>query len=245
MTKILFFDTETTGNTESDTLCQLAYKIYSEEGGANTETFDKLYKSAKKIPPEASAVHHITNKMIADKPVFKDSADYAKVKELFENPETIPVAHNALFDLMMLEKEDIKPLKFICTLRLARYLDKQEKIERYNLQYLRYLLEIEVDATAHDALGDVLVLEQLFERLKKKVIQEEGLDEAQALERMIEISSKPSIFHTFKFGKYNGKRIEDVAREDRGYLEWLLKQKLEAGTPDEDWIYTLEHFLDK
>src|SRR3989344_5099471 len=130
--KLIFFDTETTGNTDKDFFCQIAYKT-------NSENFIGLYKPPIKIPPEASAVHHITNKIVTDKPSFAQSGDLKKI---------------------------------ICTLRLARYLDKEEKIEKYNLQYLRYLLEIEIEATAHDALGDVLVLEKLFERLKNKMQKE-------------------------------------------------------------------------
>jgi len=167
---------------------------------------------------------------VAGKVPFQDSSDFAKIKKLFENKDSIVVAHNAPFDLLMIKKEGIEPKRFICTLRVARYFDKEEKIDRYNLQYLRYLLEIEIDATAHDALGDVMVLEQLFERLKKK---------------MIEISNHPSLLHTFKFGKYNGKRIEEVVKTDRGYLEWLLKQKLDGDGIDEDWIYTLQYYLGK
>ena len=168
-----------------------------------------------------------------------------QIKKLFEDKGTIVVAHNAPFDLIMIKKEGIEPQKFICTLRVARYLDPEEKIERYNLQYLRYLLEIEVDATAHDALGDVLVLEQLFERLRKKLVENERLGDDEALEKMIEISGHPSLLHTFKFGKHNGKRIEEVMRTDKGYLEWLLEQKLNGDGIDEDWIYTLKHYLRK
>ena len=145
----------------------------------------------------------------------------------------------------MIKKEGITPAHFICTLRLARYLDKEEKIERYNLQYLRYFLEIEIEATAHDAFGDVLVLEQLYERLKKKIIEQENLTEERAIERMVEISSHPSLLRTFGFGKYNGRKIEEVAKIDRGYLEWLLAQKINGDGIDEDWIYTLKHYLDK
>jgi DNA polymerase III epsilon subunit-like protein len=147
--------------------------------------------------------------------------------------------------MMMFKKEDITPANFICTLRVARYLDKEEKIERYNLQYLRYLLEIEIEAQAHDALGDVMVLEQLFIRLQKKIMDTDGVDENTAIEKMIEISSHPSLLHTFKFGKHNGKRIEEVIKTDRGYLEWLLAQKLNGEGIDEDWIYTLKHYLGK
>lgn len=238
MLKIIFFDTETTGNMEKDFLCQIAYKMGS-------ENFTGLYKPPIKIPPEASAVHHITNKMVAGKPSFADSGDLQKIKKLFEEEDAAVVAHNAPFDLSMIKKEGIEPKRFICTLRLARHLDPEEKIERYNLQYLRYLLEIEVDATAHDAMGDVLVLEKLYERLKKKIMTEENLGEDEAIEKMIEISSHPSLFHTFKFGKYNGKRIEEVMKTDRGYLEWLLGQKLNGDSIDEDWIYTLKHYLGK
>ncbi len=238
MNNIIFFDTETTGNTEKDFLCQIAYK----NGAKN---FTGLYKPPVKIPPEVSAIHHITNKMVEDSPTFTESNDFKTIKELFENKDSVVVAHNAPFDLMIIKKEGIIPANFICTLRLSRYLDPEEKIEKYNLQYLRYFLEIEIEATAHDALGDVLVLEKLFERLKKKIIEQEKISEDEAIKKMIEISSKPSIFKTMKFGKYNGKKIEDILRSDRGYLEWLLAQKLESDQIDEDWIYTLQNYLGK
>jgi len=238
MAKLIFFDTETTGNEQKDSLCQIAYK-------SGDESFTGLYKPPLKIPPEASAVHHITNKMVADKPSFAESGDLSKIKKLFEDKDIVVVAHNAPFDLMIVEKEGIKPQKFICTLRVARHLDPEGKIERYNLQYLRYLLEIEIDATAHDALCDVLVLEKLFERLKNKLIQSENVSEDEAINKMIEISSHPSLLRSFNFGKHTGKKIEEVAKVDRGYLEWLLAQKLESDQIDEDWIYTLKHYLGK
>ncbi len=238
MPKLIFFDTETTGNTEKDFLLQIAYKT-------DSESFTGLYKPEVKIPPEASAVHHITNKMLADKQSFKASTDSGKIKKLFEDKDSVVVAHNAPFDLMIIKKEDITPNKFICTLRVARDLDTEGKIERYNLQYLRYLLDLDVEATAHDAMGDVLVLEKLFERLKNKIIKENGLSEDETIEKMIEISSHPTLMKTFGFGKHNGKKIEEVLAIDRGYLEWLLAQKLESSQMEDDWIYTLQHHLNK
>ena len=245
MSKIIFFDTETTGNTEKDFLCQIAYNT-------DDENFTGLYKPEIKIPPEASAVHHITNKMIANKPSLKDSGDLSKIKKLFEDKDSIVVAHNAPFDLEMIKKEGIEPKKFICTLRLARHLDPEEKIDRYNLQYLRYLLEIEIDATAHDALGDVLVLEQLYERLKNKMIKEiaptpegVGVTTESVVNKMVEISSHPSLIRTLNFGKYKGKKVEEVLQIDRGWLEWLLGEKEKGDVIDEDWIYTLRYYLSK
>lgn len=239
MKKIIFFDTETTGNEpKKDFVCQLAFKT-------SDETFCELYKPPIPIPPEASAITHITNKMVADKKAFKESDNYGAIKLLFEDPNNVVVAHNAKFDLAIIAKEDILPANFICTLRVARYLDKENKIPQYKLQFLRYFLDIEIEANAHDALGDVLVLEKLFERLIVKVMKEENCNEEKAIEKMIEISSKPSLMSIFNFGKYNGKTVQEVANIDRGYLEWMLAQKEQNPDNEEDWIYTLKYYLGK
>jgi DNA polymerase III epsilon subunit-like protein len=246
---LLYLDTETTGNTPDDRLCQIAYILDS--GAGSITQFEALYNPGRPIPPEASAVTHITTKMVADKPLFKDSADYQDMKKLIEDPSSIFVAHNAVFDIGMLKNDDIHVGPFICTLRLARHLDPTGKIPKYNLQYLRYFLEIEIEAAAHDALGDVLVLRELFPRLYKSVAKELSIEvpeiiteyNEQVLDRMIEISSHPSIMRSFTFGKYIGKTVEEVSKTDRGYLEWMLNEKRKNPGSEEDWIYTLEYFL--
>lgn len=239
MKKIIFLDTETTGNEpKKDFLCQLAFK-------SKEETFCELFKPPIPIPPEASAITHITNKHVADKPVFKESSNYGAIKLMLESPENVLVAHNAKFDVAILNNEDIIPFNIICTLRVARALDKNNVIPQYRLQFLRYYLDIDIEAEAHDALGDVLVLEKLFERLLDKIIKEENITEEKAIEKMIEISSKPSLMNSFNFGKHNGKTVAEVARIDRNYLDWMLTQKEQNPDNEEDWIYTLKHYLGK
>jgi len=41
------------------------------------------------------------------------------------------VAHNAAFDVDMLKKEGIEPKNVICTLKLARYFDKDGVVPKY------------------------------------------------------------------------------------------------------------------
>ena len=239
MKKIIFLDTETTGTDQKkDFLCQLAYKT-------DTETFSELFKPPISIPPEASAVTHITDKHVANKKAFKESDNYGTIKLLLEDSTSVMVAHNNKFDYAMLENEDIIPANTICTLRVARALDKNNVIPQYKLQFLRYYLGIEIEADAHDALGDVLVLEQLYRRLLDKIIKEDGINEEQAIKKMIEISSRPSLMNSFSFGKYNGKTVEEVNRIDSGYLEWMLNQKEQNPDNEEDWIYTLKYYLGK
>lgn len=239
MKKIIFLDTETTGNEPAkDYLCQLAFKT-------KDETFSELFQPPISIPPEASAITHITNKMVADKKAFQESNNYGAIKLLLEDPSSVIVAHNAKFDVAIIEKEGIVPANIICTLRVARALDKNNVIPQYKLQYLRYYLDIDIEAEAHDALGDVLVLEKLFERLLHKMMKEDALTEEQAVEKMIEISGRPSLMNMFSFGKYNGKTIAEVAEIDKGYLEWMLAQKEQNPDNEEDWIYTLKYYLSR
>lgn len=236
--KLLFLDTETTGNEEKDTLCQLCY-MYEDV------LVNELFNPLTPISIESQAVHHITPKMVAGKPRFLDSSTYTNLQAILEKEETILVAHNAKFDIGMLEKENLFVPTHIDTLRVARALDTKNSIPRYNLQYLRYYLEMDIQATAHDAMGDVLVLKELFKRLFDKIQSQENCTDEEVVEKMIDISSKPSLMHQFSFGKYSGKTLREVAESDRGYLEWMLNQKLQSETDEEDWIYTLQYYLKK
>ncbi|MBP6858196.1 MAG: hypothetical protein KBC11_03370 [Candidatus Pacebacteria bacterium] len=238
--RILFFDTETTGNTHEDRIVQLAIK----ERGVATPVLNELFKPLSPIPFEASAVHHISNKMVANKPLFKDSEKYKEIKDLFESPETIVVAHNSAFDVAMLAHEDIKPTNVICTYKTIRELDTEVNFTNYKLQYLRYALDMELDVGAHDALADVIVLEKLFEYLLEKMVSG-GSSEEEALKKMQNITKEPAFIREFTFGKHKGMRVEEVAKIDLGYLSWLLNEKLKNPVGEEDWIFTLQKYLGK
>ncbi len=234
--KLLFFDTETTGSREDDRLIQIAYKY-------EDQTVSELFKAPLPIQIEAMAVHHITNKMLEDKPAFLYSATHKELHDLAHDENTIFVAHNAPFDLGMLKREGIIPLKSICTLKVVRAIDEANKIPSYKLQYLRYLLDIDVEATAHDALGDVLVLEKVYRYLEQEMQKKHGIENDAAIEMMLEISGKPSLLKHINFGKHKGKTIEEVARTDKGYLEWLYNEKKKNPADETDWLYTLEYYL--
>ena len=210
----IFLDTETTGTEKDDRLCQLAYKT---EAG---KIVNKLFKPPLPIAIASMCVHHITNEMVADKPAFKDSHEYQKLVGLLSGDKNILVAHNAKFDVDMLEKEGIRLKRVICTLKLARHMDPEGKIPKYSLQYLRYFLGIKVEANAHDALGDILVLEKLFERLFVKMSKNIG--SAAVENRMMEISSKPVLLSRMTFGKHKGKFFREIPKD---YLQWLSEQE--------------------
>lgn len=234
---LAFTDTETTGTEEEDRLLQLGYRC----GGKDVNA---LFKPPLPIKLMAMATHHITEEMVADKPPFKGSPEHKFLKK-HAKKSMVFVAHNADFDLKMMAKEGIEYRGSICTLKVVRHLDVEAKLECYKLQYLRYLFGIKVAAVAHDAWGDILVLEQLFWKLVKKIQKDEKCDKAHAIAIMMDISTRPSVIRKISFGKHKGKLLVDILEEDRGYLEWLLKEKQKANDPDdEDMIYTLTELLD-
>ena len=75
------------------------------------------------------------------------------------------VAHNAAFDVDMLKKAGIEPQSAICTLKPARYFDKEGAIPKYGSQYLRYYLKLQVDAIPHTALIEVSNKPVLYRRM--------------------------------------------------------------------------------
>ncbi len=235
MDKLIFLDTETTGNDIlKDRLCQVCYK-----------TSDGIYSGYFKPPIpvsiKAMSITNITNKILEDKEVFRDSDMKKDIQARLV--DGILVAHNAKFDCAILEAEGLSIPHRICTLRVVRHLDPENQIPEYNLSYLRYYLDLDVkDTYAHDAEGDVKMLHALFEKLLSKMMKE-GLTEEETIAEMIDVSSRPTLFKLFSFGKYKDKRIEEVAKTDRGYLQWLLDRKIEEGSQDEDWVHTLEYYL--
>ena len=249
MDKLIFLDTETTGNDIlNDRLCQVCYKT-------SDGIFKGYFKPPVPVSVKAMSITNITNKMLEDKELFKGSAMMKDLQARLD--DGILVAHNAKFDCAILEAEGMSIPRRICTFRLARHLDPENKIPEYNLSYLRYYLDLEVeDAYAHDAEGDVKVLHALFKRLLDKMTADgltaapdegeprsEAEREEKAIAEMLDVSSRPSLFKLFNFGKYKDKKIEEVVKTDRGYLQWMLDRKIEEGSQDEDWIHTLEYYL--
>ena len=233
MDKLVFLDTETTGNDFfKDKLFQVCYSF-------GRKILSEFFKPSLPISIKAQSITHVTNKMVADKGEFENSKMKKDLQKILA--DNILVAHNAQFDIAMLVKEGIEVPKFICTLKIARFLDEENEIPEYNLQFLRYYYELEIDAFAHDAKSDVLVLEGLFKKLFEKMLNLYKTEKT-VIEKMMDISSKPLLIRLFNFGKYKGRKVEEILILDKGYLEWLHLQKQQS-KDDEDWIFTLKYHL--
>jgi len=244
MAKYIILDTETTGTDEKDRVIQLGYMVL---GGKEVEVHNEFCLADVPINFAAMEVHGITPEMLEGKPKCVELPAYKRLLEL-NTPENYMIIHNAPFDLKMLEKEGFEvAMKVIDTLRVAKHIFEDE--EAHRLQYFRYKMELykeeqkEADALgievkAHDAIGDVLVLKLFLTKLRKAV--EEKFPGENPVEKMVDLTNTPILVKTFRFGKYKGKTLQEVAQEDAGYLRWMLSSMENL---DDDMRYSINYYL--
>ena len=236
MSKYLFLDLETTGLESKDRICELALIVEDEDSDLLSQD---LCKSPKKISKEAMSIHHITNEMVADSPLCKETGTYKLLQE-HNVEENLLIAHNVNFDLGMLEKEGFHcKMEVVDTLRCVKALIPE--CDKFNLQFLRYELnlykeenalaeEMGVELNAHRALSDCLHLKLLWKTLLQYA----------TVSQLIEISARPVLLQKLPFGKYGGRYIEEICELDRGYLHWMIENIEDM---DDDLRYSIRHHM--
>jgi DNA polymerase III alpha subunit (gram-positive type) len=244
MAYYVLFDTETTGNQEEDRVIQFGAMIVDQKG--KVEAHDELCSSDVQIKLEAMEVHNITPNLLLNKPKAVETTFYKRLEEL-NSSENYLIAHNISFDLGMIKKEGfVNNYQIIDTLRCAKHLFSE--LPYHRLQYIRYALELykveEAEAAkhnitikAHDAIGDVLVMKLFLTKLVGRC--REIYPDYNPIEKLVDLTRTPVFIKTFKFGKHKGKDVEQVAKEDAGYLNWM-RTNMEL---DEDLRYTLDKVL--
>ncbi|HEX5363553.1 MAG TPA: 3'-5' exonuclease [Gallionella sp.] len=159
-------DTETTGiNPDKDAIIELGMVLFEfdpETGAAYRvlESFDQLEEPGFPIPPESTAVHGITDAMVAGKRI--DDAEVAR----FLEGVSLVVAHNSKFDRVFLEKRLplFESLPWGCSFAQVDW--SGEGIASAKLDYIAYQHGFFYEA--HRAEGDCFaLLEILQQRLPK------------------------------------------------------------------------------
>lgn len=237
--KIIILDTETTGMSENDRICQLSFLVCNEELEIEA-IYNDLCTPPLPIGFEAMAIHHITPEMLEGKSPCQLTLAFSALREL-NHPSNLLVIQNAAFDLGMLEKEGfVSQMQLVDTFRILRTYYSNDGTSS-SLQYKRYQWglykqekalcdKLGIQLFAHDALSDVIVLKSLFEKLS----------EEHSLPKMILACAAPIILEYIPYGKHKGKRFKEVAKEARGDLHYMLKSE----HLDQDVKASLEHALD-
>ena len=221
----IFYDTETTGvRSDKDRVVELAAF-----DPVQNRTFVQLINPGIPIPPEASAIHGISNEMVASAPPFSEvGAAFIE----FCHGHVVLIAHNNdSFDKPFLENEykrhnlQIPSWQFVDSLKWSR--KYRPDLPRHTLQSLREVYGIEANQ-AHRALDDVIVLQKvcaaMFDDLPMEVV--------------MQLISRPMVLTRMPFGKHQGKPLAEIPRH---YVQWLH----ENGALDKPDNKTLRESLEK
>lgn len=172
---VLVMDSETTGlDIARDRIVSIGAVRLAGGRVYRSTSFDRLVNPGVAIPPRSTAIHGITDAMVADAAVFP------KVFEQLQPhlADSVIVGHHISFDLRMLQREcELAALPwrdppFLDTLLLAAALDSD--LTELTLDALAAYLGVSLHGR-HTALGDSLVTAEVFGRLLPR-LHDRGVD---------------------------------------------------------------------
>ncbi len=224
---IVFFDLETTGvNIGTDKIVEIAVlKVFP---NGNTESKTWLVNPEIEIPKEASDIHRITNEQVVTEPTFKELAP--KVNELIAGCDLAGFNSNR-FDIPLLAEELMRAgIDFDMNNRKA--IDVQvifhKKEQRTLSAGYQFYCGKELEG-AHGAEADTnatyeILLAQLekYDDIGSSV---DALSEYSSHEKRADFAGfilmNEEGQEMFSFGKYKGRTVEEVFKENPGYNAWM------------------------
>ncbi len=229
---LVVFDLETTGvDVEKDRIVQIG--LIRVEPDGTRRSWDQLVNPERPIPPEATAIHGITDEHVRDQPTM------AQLREELEQwlaGADLAGFNSVRYDLPLLQAE-LRRADSSLSFAGARHLDAMSifhQMERRDLgAAFRFYCDQEL-VGAHNALADVTAtLEVLDAQLGRYPDLPRDLDElhrfcnpdeGRFVDRTRKFVWNEQGEAVFTFGKFNGRSLQDTValKDGRGYLEWML-----------------------
>jgi len=221
-------DVETCGeqDPEKDAVVEIG-AAWCDWTGTVGHVLQAFVDPGRPIPPEASAIHGITDRDVVGAPT---------IDEVFFNgiaagaalapPWDVLVAHNAEFDQARLTPLQSSSAPWLCTKRLAQHL-LPDRVNHRN-QTLRYLFggADVIDGVGHRALDDCRVTAFNLGNLIRLYLEAGNPDDLGAL---VTFAAEPIAVRLWPFGPDYGKPITE---SDWGLVQWALKTDRVKNDPD-------------
>jgi DNA polymerase-3 subunit epsilon len=226
---LVFFDLETTGlKIGEDRIVEMALIRVSPQGDVMERV--RRFNPEIPIPPEATAVHGISDEDVKDEAPFSSRA--RALAQLLEGCD-LAGFNIRRYDVPMLEAEFAR-VGVDFDVRGRRLIDMQTIFHREEPRDLTAAARFYLDREhheAHTALGDIrtsaAVLGAQMKRYENLPRDMDGLNAyceehspySGLLGQWFNVTEEGL---TLRKGKHRGEFLEDVARSDSGYLEWIL-----------------------
>ena len=224
---IVFFDLETTGvNIATDKVVEIAILKVFPNGNKESKTW--LVNPEMEIPQGSIDVHGITNEKVASEPTFKELAP--QINEMIADSDLAGFNSNR-FDIPLLAEElmragidfDMKNRKAI-DVQVIFHKKEQRTLSAGYQFYCGKELE-----GAHGAEADTnATYEILLAQLDKYDDIENSVDALSEYSTHGERADFAGFIlmndekqEIFSFGKYKGRTVEEVFKENPGYNNWM------------------------
>lgn len=228
---LAFFDLETTGiDPLRDKIVEIAV-VRVEPGGA-TESRTRRINPERPIPAEATAVHGISDQDVREAPPFRQ---VARSFLDFLGDADLAGYNVGRFDVPLLDRE-FKECGLDLALRNRRIVDAMTIFHRKEPRDLRAAVRFYLGRDhegAHGAEADVLATVAILDaELLRYPDVPRSVAELDAWcnpipEGAVDRTGKFVLREgevVFAFGKQKGRPLREIARVQRDYLEWILKQ---------------------
>ncbi len=226
---LVFFDLETTGiDIVHDRIVEISFmKIYP---GGKEECKTRRINPEIPIPPESTAVHGITDEDVKDCPTFR-----AIAKSLAAQIEGCDLAgfNSNRFDIPLLVEEflragvdvDLSKRKFVDVQTIFHKMEQRTLSAAYKF-YCNKSLE-----NAHTAEADTRATYEILKAQLDRypdVLQNDikFLSEYSSFTKNVDFAGRVVYDENGKevinFGKYKGRLVENVLRNDPSYYDWIM-----------------------
>jgi len=224
---IVFFDLETTGvNIVTDKIVEISILKVFPNGNKESKTW--LVNPEMEIPQESINVHGITNEKVVSEPTFKELA--SEVNEMISDADLAGFNSNR-FDIPLLA-EELMRVGIEFDMKNRKAIDVQvifhKKEQRTLSAGYQFYCGKELEG-AHGAEADTnATYEILLAQLDKYNDIENSVD---ALSNFSTHGTRADFAgfilmndehqEVFSFGKYKGRIVEEVLKENPGYNSWI------------------------
>jgi len=226
---IAFIDLETTGvNLSSDRIVEIAIvKIMPDH---TRQVKRKLINPEISIPKGSSDIHGITDEIVKDAPTFKQTGN--EIKQFLENCDLGGYNSNR-FDIPMLMEEFLRAGMDV-DLTSRRMIDVQHIFYSMEPRTLsaayKFYCSKELE-NAHSAEVDINatieVMEAQLSRYEKLGVSIDTVLATIGEEKIIDYARRfcydDKGIEIFNFGKYKGKPVSDILKNEPQYYDWMMK----------------------